>query len=619
MLNNHIKEYLMNYIGLENPQYAILLKGKWGSGKTHFINKYKEELDKKQPKQKYIYVSLYGITSFDEIETKFLEAIYPKLYNRKTIFVGKIAKQLLKATLRIDWNDDKKDDANVNVKIPDFKPEDLLNTKDYILIFDDLERCGINIINLLGYINFFVEHQSYKVILIANEEELEKTDKYLQIKEKLIGKTFEFITDPDLAYNSFLSELKNTNEIKENILVKEKENILELFKKSESKNLRALRQTLLDFERFYDEVLVDHKEKSDLVKDILNWFFLFSFEIRQGNNDILDLQKLSEQYNSLCFVKKKEGEVEQIKYKVYENKYNFSSSLNTVISFELWRGVLINSKIEKEKLKSSLKNSKYYFDEKTPSWKKLTNYYNLEDNQFDELLKDVYEKFSRNEYKDYKQFKLISSMLLYFYKEKLFEIEIDELKDKIKNNFQSLCDEESFDIRDIYIIHKNLIRDSSYQDIGYFDSEYFKELTEHIEAFLEEKILQTLKADSQLIIEAIKEKRFRQLFNLLAGMNNISIFDYEDKPILYYTDVNELFDVLTKTDGETMHYFGGIIQKRYKNKTKKLISEESFLEQLLEKINDYLEKNKNKISSYNLQKEIKENILVALKVIKSNS
>ena len=94
MLNNHIKEYLMNYIGLENPQYAILLKGKWGSGKTHFINKYKEELDKKQPKQKYIYVSLYGITSFDEIETKFLEAIYPKLYNRKTIFVGKIAKQL---------------------------------------------------------------------------------------------------------------------------------------------------------------------------------------------------------------------------------------------------------------------------------------------------------------------------------------------------------------------------------------------------------------------------------------------------------------------------------------------------------------------------------------------
>ena len=181
MQNKHINEFLDYYIKLENPQYAVLLKGKWGSGKTHFINEYKKELDKN--KQKYIYVSLYGVNTYDEIETKFLEAIYPRLYNKKTIFAGKIAKQLLKATLKIDWNDDGKADGNVNIQIPNFKPEDLLNTKDYILIFDDLERCSINIINLLGFINFFVEHQSYKVILIANEEELEKTEKYTQIKE----------------------------------------------------------------------------------------------------------------------------------------------------------------------------------------------------------------------------------------------------------------------------------------------------------------------------------------------------------------------------------------------------------------------------------------------------
>lgn len=93
----------------------------------------------------------------------------------------------MKATLKIDWDGDEQENAEVEMKIPDLKPEDLLNTKDYILIFDDLERCSINIINLLGYINFFVEHQSYKVILIANEEELEKTEKYALIKEKLLN------------------------------------------------------------------------------------------------------------------------------------------------------------------------------------------------------------------------------------------------------------------------------------------------------------------------------------------------------------------------------------------------------------------------------------------------
>ncbi|MDD3264218.1 MAG: hypothetical protein PHT94_04980 [Candidatus Nanoarchaeia archaeon] len=67
----------------------------------------------------------------------------------------------MKATLKIDSDAN----GNVNIQIPNFKPEDLLNTKDYILIFDDLERCSI-----IGYINFFVKYQFHKVILIANEK-----------------------------------------------------------------------------------------------------------------------------------------------------------------------------------------------------------------------------------------------------------------------------------------------------------------------------------------------------------------------------------------------------------------------------------------------------------------
>ena len=43
MQNKHIKEFLNYYIELPNPQYAVLLKGKWGSGKTHFINEYKNK------------------------------------------------------------------------------------------------------------------------------------------------------------------------------------------------------------------------------------------------------------------------------------------------------------------------------------------------------------------------------------------------------------------------------------------------------------------------------------------------------------------------------------------------------------------------------------------------
>ncbi|WP_193220840.1 P-loop NTPase fold protein, partial [Aliarcobacter butzleri] len=457
MQNKHISQFLNYYIELSNPQYAVFLKGKWGSGKTHFINEYKNELNKN--KQKYIYVSLYGVTSYDEIETKFLEAIYPRLYNKKTIFAGKIAKQLLKATLKIDWDADGKADGSVNIQIPNFKPEDLLNTRDYILIFDDLERCSINIINLLGYINFFVEHQSYKVILIANEEELEKTEKYTQIKEKLIGKTFEFISDANSAYDSFLGELENENKIKENILEKQKSNILELFEKSQSNNLRALRQTLLDFERFYDKVLVNHQAKEELIKDILYWFFLFSFEIKQGNNDILDLQKFSEEYYSYISKQNSEKAI-QTKYIYFNNKYKFKDNyFDVVISFNLWKEVLLNSNIKKEDINLELRNSKYYFDESTPSWKKLSSYYNLEDKEFEELLEDVYKEFCKNNYKEYKQFKLITSMLLFFQENSLLDVELEKLTDLTKKNFQHLFDKGIFNFKDIYSNNDRLFTD----------------------------------------------------------------------------------------------------------------------------------------------------------------
>ncbi len=611
MQNKHINEFLDYYIKLENPQYAVLLKGKWGSGKTHFINEYKKELDKN--KQKYIYVSLYGVNTYDEIETKFLEAIYPRLYNKKTIFAGKIAKQLLKATLKIDWDDDGKADGNVNIQIPNFKLEDLLNTKDYILIFDDLERCSINIINLLGYINFFVEHQSYKVILIANEEELEKTEKYTQIKEKLIGKTFEFISNANLAYDSFLIELKNENKVKENILEKQKLNILELFEKSQSNNLRALRQTLLDFERFYDEVLVNHQAKEELITDILYWFFLFSFEIRQGNNDILDLQRFSEEYYSLLFNNEKKEEAKKIKYKFYLNKYDFSDNFSVIISFNLWKEILLNSNIQKANINLELKNSKYYFDENTPSWRKLTNFNNIEDSEFEELLQDVYKRFSKNEYKEYKQFKLIVSMLLSFQEENLFKVNYKDFDDLVKNNLRLLFDENSFNFEDIYFIQMEFM-DRHYQNIGYFDSKSFAEFVTYINEFLEEKKKSKLENDSKLIIQCIKEKNKSQLLDLLEG-NDRRIINYKYKPILSQLNIDNLFDALIKTDGLTMHYFGGIIKDRYNCQTNELLFEKTFLEELVHKIDKHLKINKYKVSSYNLKKEIKENILIALEKI----
>ncbi|RXK00481.1 hypothetical protein CRU98_04795 [Arcobacter sp. CECT 8986] len=613
MLNQHITQFLNYYCDnkkLPNPQYAVLLKGKWGSGKTYFINEYKKQLDKSQ--QKYIYISLYGVTSYDEIEIKFLETIHPKLYNKKTIFAGKIAKQLLKGTLKIDLDDDGKVDGNASVQIPNFKPEDLLNTKDYILMFDDLERCSIDIISLLGYINFFVEHQSYKVILIANEKELEKTVKYKNIKEKLIGKTFEFKTNPDLAYDSFLSELKNKRRVKEDILEKEKSKILELFEKSESTNLRILRQILLDFERFYDEFLFEYLNKEEIIKDILYIFIIFSFEYRQGKEDVAKLLNLEYEYSKYT------SSFQEI---TSLNKYNFINNNDAILPIYIWKDILVNSNIQKEKILISLKNNKYFINESTPSWSRLANYNYLDDSKFKNLLNIVYKEFEENKYKDYRHFKLVSSMLLYFQEKELLYVKFEKLFDLIKKNFELLFREKSLIIENVYVyfIKNRNITDMSYENIAYFESKNFKKLKNYINEVLEEEKILKKKRDSEKIILAIKEKNTQTLLDLLEGKNDIRFIDYKDKPILNNINIDNLVNVLISTDGLTMHYFGGILKDRYSQGKEILFEEENFLKELIKKLEDYILKNKGKLSSYNLKEQIIENLKIALNNIKISS
>lgn len=605
MQNKHISQFLNYYIGLSNPQYAVFLKGKWGSGKTHFINKFVNK--RTQNKIKFIKISLFGLKDISEINYKILFNLIN--INEDTFFNNSfslVAKSLDSFGKKL------------NLSAKDIPIEKIINKLKYelIFIFDDLERTNMSLSDVLGYINNFVEHQSYKVILIANEEELEKTEKYTQIKAKLIGKTFEFISDANSAYDTFLGELENENKINENILKKEKVNILELFEKSQSNNLRALRQTLLDFERLYDEVLVNHQAKEELIKDILYWFFLFSFEIRQGNNDILDLKKFSEEYYSLLLNNEKREEAKETKYKIYLNKYHFSDNYSVIISFDLWKEILLNSNIKKEDINLELKNSKYYFDESTPSWKKLSSYYNLEDKEFEELLEDVYKEFCKNNYKEYKQFKLIASMLLFFQENSLLDVELEKLTDLTKKNFQHLFDKGIFNFKDIYSNNDRLFTDKHYYNIGYFEGENFNIISDFINSFLKEKELETLKDDTKLIIEYIEKKDGKSIFNLLEGYNNIYKFDYKNRPILEYIEVDDLFNALLKTNGTTMYYLGGTIKDRYILGKNELLCEKKFLEELLNKIDNYLKDNKYKLSSYNLEKEIKENILIALEEIK---
>ncbi|GAG66153.1 unnamed protein product [marine sediment metagenome] len=177
-INKHIETYLDYYLNAKfNPNFAILLQGKWGCGKTWFIKQFIKEYSNKDS-YKFIYLTLYGVSSISEIEDQIFQQLHPILSSKAMAITGKILKGILRASVKIDLDAVKNSDASINCQIPDIEiPEYLKNTANCILVFDDLERCRISINTLLGYINSFVEHQGLKVIILANEEELQIIEK----------------------------------------------------------------------------------------------------------------------------------------------------------------------------------------------------------------------------------------------------------------------------------------------------------------------------------------------------------------------------------------------------------------------------------------------------------
>jgi len=251
---------------------------------------------------------------------------------------GKIFTAILRSSIRIDLHDlnnDSKDDGAVTISIPEIIIPEKFNDSNFsFLIFDDLERCSISIENILGYINGFVESQDLKVVIIANEEEIDtKQERYRRIKEKLIGKTFEIVPDFLEALKYFLTKLQN-QEIKK-FLSDNLDIIQEIYRKADCKNLRILNQISLDFERIYNILPERAKDEPNLLKDILEILIIFSIEISCARLKPQDISQLVEKMS-------KESAILLTKRRSLNNESQENNTKNEILFIPIFEKYYIN-------------------------------------------------------------------------------------------------------------------------------------------------------------------------------------------------------------------------------------------------------------------------------------
>lgn len=201
--DDEIIELVEKYIEEEIYNYAILIDGEWGSGKTYFIKNVLINKIEEKERKKVIYISLYGIKNISDISNE----LYISLVDKN---VGQPLRKVI--TTGAKFGADVMKFLGLELSSYGDEVKGLINLKDYILIFDDLERCNCNINEVLGFINNFVEHEGIKVILIANENEIGKNNEVNNQELKYL-----IASNNNISYEGLIEE-KNNNKDKISIL-----------------------------------------------------------------------------------------------------------------------------------------------------------------------------------------------------------------------------------------------------------------------------------------------------------------------------------------------------------------------------------------------------------------
>lgn len=228
MNTEELTSYIKNYLENDKTRSAIMLTGAWGCGKSYYIQNTLAPALIKDSVNRCIVVSLYGLKNLEALSKSiYLEVRAKALFKKsETVSAAKIfGKTIIKGVASFFGVD-------INVSEDDLnKLYQSIDLTDKLIILEDLERSGIDIIEIMGYVNNLVEQDGVKVLLVANENEIIKyedkeekdkdskkiiikvptktTEEYLRIKEKTVSDTISFYADLNDAVENILRLFNN--------------------------------------------------------------------------------------------------------------------------------------------------------------------------------------------------------------------------------------------------------------------------------------------------------------------------------------------------------------------------------------------------------------------------
>lgn len=617
--NKSIHKYLADYCDPKKKfGYAVLIRGAWGSGKTHLINEFLEK--RKKENQKYLYVTLYGVNSLAQIDDALHRQTNPILTSKEVALAWRVIKGLVKVKTGVDLNKDGDDDLTVEASVPDVDLKDFASVpEETLLVFDDLERCSkdIDISDVLGYINSFVEHKRFKVVLVANEEEITKREdeQYERVKEKLVGQTLTVVSEVDLALNSFLSLI--TNRKAKQFLREHSQEIRLLHDQSQTNNLRLLKYALWDFERMARCFAENHWANSAAVQRMLALVVSLSFEVRGGKLKEDEIGPLKTSYLTRLTRAKNPNAKPTIldEISVRYPEVNFSQSL---IAAETLKSLLFDGWVDPDSVRQALDQNPDYATPRTlPPWKVAWHGWQISDGEFNEAVTKVEDQFSKLEFRQ-------PSVMLHVFGLRLFFSEIGAIA-ITRSQVELECKNYIDEVRSSGVFPDPFVNPRPGELFGIeglqvfeSDSAEFKSILGHydaVAAVVANELLPQKAAEILAVLRTDPIKYFR-----LLSLNSAEMSPYHEIPVLAVIPPEQFVDQVLSLPIDSQNTVFSAFKARY---------ERGALERELKAEADWLDKIKKvfaermkamgPMSRFRLKNRIGHNIDTALVALTAKS
>ena len=633
-------ESILDYVRADYTDYAIMINGEWGSGKTYFWNhKIRKKIESMQingKKYTTIYMSLYGISNLEEISKK--------IFIETTQLMDKNLKKFMNSNSQTTIPEYAKtglDMANFfgvtqNGDKIDYK--EFFSTDDKILCFDDLERANVDVIDILGYINNFVEHDHIKTIIICNEKELstklkssnlemktfiatylldkenkltEKTDEpmveriqdtieyvfdkandYERIKEKLIGETFEY--NPEFTYiiNGLLMRYERYPELirflRENSYL-----ITSTFEKSGTRNLRILKHSLNDFKKIFDMVNKSYPNTNNRVlQTMLIFTIAISFEIKAGKitKDKFKNIENNEEYRAILVSSRVFMDNRQFYIKEFDNTYyyNFKAEYRFFKFIEMYvRTRIFDMKTFKENMDVIINTVD---TDKLPGYKKLLTeeYWKISDDQFSSVIQQVIDSVNKGEIQPIEIVKLFA-YFSYFIEKNLIDYDIETIESVFLNGM----------------------------NLASVKSKYFENADEELQQIETDNMgaeMQNIISRFKTINSQLKDKMYREkaeeVFKYIPMKMEVFYEKFAKEcsniPIFKYYDPFQMFQRISCASNEDIVSIREALAERAKHHKKEIAPEMENIAKIKQIMEDYIDGKRPTIKTVMIEEFAKE-------------